>query len=101
MPPECFYPEPEVHSAIVELLPRKKAPFKVDGERFFNLVRGLFVHRRKTVKRAFLDSQELIFGEEKPLAVDEALKGIAPERRVFQLKPEEIAEICRRMETGC
>jgi len=98
VPPECFYPEPEVHSAIVELTPRKSPPFLVNEEQFFKLVRGLFVHRRKTVKRAFLDSRDLIPGAEK---VESALEGVAPEKRVFQLSPEEIAGMCNRMEAGC
>lgn len=47
----CFYPSPKVDSCIVELIPREKPPFDiVDEVYFFNLVKKLFMHRRKKIK---------------------------------------------------
>jgi len=47
----CFSPQPKIESCIVELIPRKKPPFKVKNERlFFQLTKDLFNHRRKKIK---------------------------------------------------
>ena len=49
--PEAFYPSPGVDSAIVKLTPKKK-PFKVNEPIFFDMLRGLFSHKKKTLKKA-------------------------------------------------
>jgi len=47
-----FFPIPKVDSAIVEIIPRKESPFLVHDEQyFFNLVKKLFNHRRKKIKK--------------------------------------------------
>ena len=56
---ESFYPLPKVDSAIVELIPRKKPPFKVVNEKyFFDIVTKLFTHRRKKIKNIVYDKFE-------------------------------------------
>jgi 16S rRNA (adenine1518-N6/adenine1519-N6)-dimethyltransferase len=50
---ELFYPQPEVNSVIVRLLPWKQAPFKVKDEALFRrMVRWLFTQRNKKVGNA-------------------------------------------------
>ncbi len=96
LPPGAFYPRPEVSSALVRLEPRDP-PFQVDEGAFFSLVRGLFVHRKKTVRKALYHSLEAILGREVPrdekrgiiARVEEPLL----EKRVFQLEPREMAEM--------
>ncbi len=83
IPPTCFYPQPLVDSAIVELIPRKKLPFLVDDEQFFlDLTRILFNHRRKKIKTVLartypIDTTHIPFGD----------------KRVEMLSPEEIGEL--------
>jgi 16S rRNA (adenine1518-N6/adenine1519-N6)-dimethyltransferase len=94
--PGAFYPRPKVSSAMVRLEPRKP-PFRVDEGAFFSLVRGLFAHRKKTVRKALYHSLETILGRE----VDKSERGrliggvekTLLEKRVFQLTPEEMAEM--------
>lgn len=56
----CFYPVPDVDSAVITLTPRKPLPYKVD-DRYFALVRAAFWGRRKTLKRCLLDNPYLSF----------------------------------------
>jgi 16S rRNA (adenine1518-N6/adenine1519-N6)-dimethyltransferase len=97
LPPEAFYPRPKVYSAIIELVP-KKAPFEVDEEFFFDVLRGLFIHRKKTVKKALFHSLDRIYSnklmkDEKQGIIKKTLPTPLLEKRVFQLHPGEIAEM--------
>jgi len=48
IPPECFYPRPNVHSALLELAPLKDKQFNSEKEIFFRtIVRHSFSQRRK------------------------------------------------------
>ncbi len=50
VPRGAFYPVPEVESAIVHLVPRKKPPFNISKpEIFYKLVDVAFQHRRKKI----------------------------------------------------
>ncbi|MFQ6136477.1 MAG: 16S rRNA (adenine(1518)-N(6)/adenine(1519)-N(6))-dimethyltransferase RsmA [Candidatus Hydrothermarchaeales archaeon] len=100
VPPTAFYPEPEVHSAIIEITP-KEPPFDVDEEFFFKVLTGLFVHRKKTVKNALIHSLDMIFDErayEKRRSMIDVLPPEILERRVFRLTPREIADISNTLE---
>ncbi len=99
VPETAFHPEPKVQSALVEITP-KDPPFEVDEKFFFNLLRGLFIHRKKTVKNALTHSFNLIFAKE-TLTKTDALDALSEEirkRRVFSLTPDEIAEISNTLE---
>ncbi len=99
VPENAFYPEPKVQSALVKIIPRNP-PFKVDEKFFFNLLRGLFIHRKKTVKNALTHSFNLIF-DKASFTKTEVLKVLPEEvldRRVFTLKPDEIAEMSNTLE---
>ncbi|MFQ5974768.1 MAG: 16S rRNA (adenine(1518)-N(6)/adenine(1519)-N(6))-dimethyltransferase RsmA [Candidatus Hydrothermarchaeales archaeon] len=94
VPEKAFYPEPKVQSALVEIIP-KDPPFEVDETFFFNLLRGLFIHRKKTVKNALTHSFDLIFNKASLTKAD-AIRSLPEEilaRRVFRLTPDEIAEM--------
>ncbi len=100
LPPEVFYPKPKVESAIVKLTPKKR-PFEVNEELFFNLLRGLFSHRKKTLKKALLFSLSDAFGikdKDKRREIAGSLEKELAERRVFTLSPEEFAKICDTLE---
>lgn len=100
LPPEVFYPSPKVESAIVKLIPRNR-PFEVNEELFFDLLRGLFSYRRKTLKKALFFSLSRVFGiesKDKRRAIMGFLEGELAERRVFTLSPEELAKICDALE---
>ncbi len=96
LPPETFYPAPEVGSAIVRIVLRKP-PFEVDEKRYFKLVTGLFIHKKKTVRKALLHSFEMVFN--KKLKKEERAEFIRGqnlpksilEKRVFGLTSKEIA----------
>jgi 16S rRNA (adenine1518-N6/adenine1519-N6)-dimethyltransferase len=55
VPRNAFFPQPDVDSAVVEIIPRKP-PFSVnDEELFFKVVERLFAQRRKKVKNSLKD----------------------------------------------
>ena len=58
----CFYPVPDVDSAIVEVKRRDKPPFRVNEESFMKLVKILFSQRNRialsVLKRAFPNLNE-------------------------------------------
>jgi 16S rRNA (adenine1518-N6/adenine1519-N6)-dimethyltransferase len=85
VPKSRFWPEPEVDSAVVSIIPRRP-PFRVVDEEFYlNLVNSLFQHRRKKI-RTILKMKKL---------VDKDRLGSLPflDERVEVLSPEEIGEL--------
>lgn len=100
LPPEVFYPRPEVESAVVKLTPKRR-PFKVNEKLFFTLVKGLFSHKKKTLRRALFFSLSDAFGiesKDRRREIADSLEEGLPERRVFTLSPEELAKICDVLE---
>ncbi|MGC9204542.1 MAG: 16S rRNA (adenine(1518)-N(6)/adenine(1519)-N(6))-dimethyltransferase RsmA [Thermoplasmata archaeon] len=69
-----FRPVPEVDSALVKIVPRKKFSV-IDEDLYFELTKILFSQRRKTIRK--------ILGMDVPYG----------EKRVEELTPEQIAEI--------
>jgi len=60
VPPSAFSPKPKVDSAIVKITKREPL-FKVEDEEFFeNVLRALFQHKNKTVKKALVNSSHEI-----------------------------------------
>ena len=101
LPPEAFYPRPGVDSAIVKLTPKKRKPFKVNELLYFDMLRGLFSHKKKTLKKALFFSLSDVFGigeKEKRRGIVDSFEEKLLERRVFTLSPEELAEICNELE---
>jgi 16S rRNA (adenine1518-N6/adenine1519-N6)-dimethyltransferase len=84
IPRTCFYPIPKVDSCVVRLCPRKKIPFFVSDEKlFFFLTRELFNNRRKKIKNILKKIYKIEY------------TGIPfIDRRVEELTPENIGELC-------
>lgn len=101
LPPDAFYPAPDVESAIIKLTPKRKKPFKVNEPLFFDMLRGLFSHKKKTLKKALFFSLSDVFGideKEKRREILDSFDENLAKRRVFSLAPEELAEICNELE---
>ncbi len=89
----CFIPTPKVDSCIVRLIPKKERVVgDEEKEGFFNMIRALFVHRKKSVKNAFIASRGMA-----SLKKDEAKKVFEAvpygDKKVFRLSVEELAEL--------
>jgi 16S rRNA (adenine1518-N6/adenine1519-N6)-dimethyltransferase len=88
--PGCFRPRPEVGSAVVSLVLRKKPSVPTDEQaRFARTVKAAFAHRRKTLfnslRGAGLPTDQI--------ARALAQAGIAPSRRAETLTVEEFAAL--------
>jgi len=88
VPKEAFCPKPKVDSCIVKIVPIGKR-FDVDEVLFERVTRALFSHRRKKIKNALV-MEEIIEKEEMD-------KLPFMDKRVEQLSPEEIAELCDKI----
>ena len=92
VPRDRFWPQPDVDSMAIKLV-RRPPPFRVSDEvLFLALVRGLFAHRNKMVRRA-LRLALAALGMDEQAAREIALASPHAERRVRELMPEELAEI--------
>lgn len=86
VPRSAFFPMPKVNSVVVELKPKK---VEVNVERYLNLLRLIFPYRRRVLEKA------LRFGM-KRAKMEIKLKNLPVrllEKRVFQLSPDELAEV--------
>ncbi len=102
IPSDAFYPRPKVSSAMVELRPKEK-PFEVDDEIFQRVLTGLFAHRRKSIVNSLYHSsgyilQQDLSKEARKTQARELIPERLRERRVYQLTPDEFAEIARIIE---
>ena len=53
VPPDCFTPQPKVHSCVVRMVPHEKPPVPEEEQaRFFKVTRAAFAQRRKTLCNA-------------------------------------------------
>jgi 16S rRNA (adenine1518-N6/adenine1519-N6)-dimethyltransferase len=85
--PNAFRPPPQVDSSVVRLVPHPLPPIDVrDPERFGDIVRAAFAHRRKTLRN---NLKGLVSAE----AFDTA--GVDPNRRAETLSLQEFARLCR------
>jgi 16S rRNA (adenine1518-N6/adenine1519-N6)-dimethyltransferase len=91
VPRHAFRPIPKVDSAIVEITMRPPGR-GLDEGLFQDLTRYLFSQRRRLARG-------VLRGYLRSMGLDPALAhSIAPEKRVFELEPEEIEDICLRLE---
>jgi 16S rRNA (adenine1518-N6/adenine1519-N6)-dimethyltransferase len=92
VPATSFYPRPKVDSALLLLRMREKPKCLVENEDlFFQVVRGAFQHRRKTLRNSLRYSSLLI-----PLKIlDKAFKRLKldSQRRGETLSIEEFADL--------
>lgn len=79
LPPECFWPRPEVTSAMVSVL-RRADPLTAHPGALADFVQGLFSKRRKQLGS--------VLGREFPWP-----PGVTPENRVEQLPPDRLVAL--------
>ena len=100
VPRRAFVPPPRVSSAIVRLEPRPESELPdVDPETLEAVCRGLFQHRRKTVRNALRLSAHEWGGDEE--VVEEVLRRLPEElldKRPLHLTPEEAVRVARCVE---
>jgi 16S rRNA (adenine1518-N6/adenine1519-N6)-dimethyltransferase len=91
--PRCFFPAPEVDSAIIRLRIRTSPRFPgIDPERFFGVVHAAFQQRRKRLLNSLTGSIDLGWSRERAAAAL-AAAGIDPGRRGEGLSAEEFAAL--------
>ncbi|MFC2016181.1 16S rRNA (adenine(1518)-N(6)/adenine(1519)-N(6))-dimethyltransferase RsmA [Chloroflexota bacterium] len=93
VPARCFYPEPEVDSAILRIVLYPQPPVEIsDKESFFTLVRAGFSASRKQIGNSLAQGLELPKAEVLSL-LEKA--SIVPQRRAETLTLEEWAQLWR------
>lgn len=94
VPRNAFHPQPKVSSALVRLEPRP-CPFPLDDPAAFDaVVAALFEHRRKTVANGLRLAWRAFTAT--PEALEARMDGLPfGERRVEELRPEEIEAVTR------
>jgi len=97
IPPDAFYPEPEVYSTTIKLSPWGKAKFTSDPELFFLVIRQLFNYRRKTIRKGLTINTELNLDKH---TADKLLSttSIDPKKRPEELKFEEFDRLATEIE---
>ncbi len=96
IPPNCFYPQPKVTSAVLQLDALDRAPFPPDEEeRVLRMVRNLFTHRRKTLLNALSYSFADVEKSRLLAALQQAR--IDPVRRTETLTLEEFLALSRAL----
>ncbi len=92
VPAHCFYPAPEVDSALLKIIPFSQPPVDIDSESFFSLVRAGFSAARKQL----VNSLTLGLGMTKVEVLSLLEKAhIAPQRRAETLSLEEWTRLWR------
>jgi 16S rRNA (adenine1518-N6/adenine1519-N6)-dimethyltransferase len=96
VPRSAFFPQPQVESAIVKLVPIQ-SPFRVSDENFFKkFVTGIFTQRRKKLKGAILNASSLIGITDVNDIINKIPKDFL-NLRPYELKPDEIAAISNQI----
>lgn len=93
IPNDCFFPKPEVESAVINLVPYSAPPVKVsDEELFFKLIRTAFSQRRKMISNS-IKCIELV--GEKQNIINKALEiaQISPQERPENISIESFARL--------
>ena len=103
-PQSVFYPRPEVQSTLLAFTPHTAPPFAVVDENFFFLVVDvLFAHRRKIIRNCLKQGKQRIL-QYLDTTLDEIDTTLASlpylDRRVEELRPEEIGELTDEMMAG-
>lgn len=94
LPPEAFWPRPAIHSVMLRMDVRP-LPFadRDTLRRFVTMLRGIFDHRRKTLRAA------LRYLMDAPVR-DEVLGGIEPTKRPEELSVKEWLALFARLEAS-
>jgi 16S rRNA (adenine1518-N6/adenine1519-N6)-dimethyltransferase len=92
LPPGAFRPPPKVTSAVVRLRFRQPAVDAGDPATFERLVRGVFLHRRKTLANAL---KPMLHAQGQTSAEVLARAGLDPGQRPEMLSVEDFARLSR------
>jgi len=92
VPAGCFYPAPEVDSALLKIVPYSRSPVDIETESFFALVRAGFSASRKQLANSL--AQGLGVSKTEVLSLLGKAQ-IAPQRRAETLSLEEWARLWR------
>lgn len=93
-PPQVFWPQPKVTSALLRLVPRRPSPFLPGEERAFaTFLLGLFSVRRKVVTTALRAARPALDVEAAARAVVAA--GLSPRARPEEGTPEALLALFR------
>lgn len=100
--PEKFYPPPGVESTVVVIDLKRNGKLEVEEEFFSALLRGVFIHRRKTIRNGLTNSPEFSLTRNQ---VDSALRdsGIDSGKRPGELFLDDygrLAQSLKKLETG-
>lgn len=93
MPPSVFWPRPKVESAILDIRPQKVLRDRIQDRAFFHqLVRGIFIHRRKFLRSALLSAIQDKLSKD---AIDSILSELEFDStvRAEQLTPQQMIEL--------
>lgn len=92
----CFFPEPKISSAVIKLIPNKKADI---DDFFIKTSRALFQHKKKKVRNALLDSIHEIAAVDKKEAkkIVSKLNHDILSERVVKLDPDKIMAISKQL----
>ncbi len=99
--PSCFWPQPQVVSAIagIERLPAEQAVPRALYEAVKKLVRSLFCYRRKTLSKASKSARDLPWSKAQVLAAF-AAAGIDAKARVETVEVAAFCEVARTLLAG-
>jgi 16S rRNA (adenine1518-N6/adenine1519-N6)-dimethyltransferase len=95
MSPSVFWPRPKVDSAIIDIQPQKILRQRIpQPDRFHDLVRKIFIHRRKFLRSAFASA---VKGSLEKSDVDEILAelGFDGTSRAEQLSPDQFIALAK------
>ena len=96
--PGAFRPRPRVVSSVVRLAPRPDPPPVGREGHFRELVRGLFAHRRKTLRNGVARLRDRELAGRVQIALDQL--GLDPGLRPEQLAVSDFAELSRLTDDG-
>lgn len=96
LPPQVFWPRPEVRSTVIRVRRKDPPPALPDYGAFKGFLRGLFTLRRKSLMRG------LRMNPASPAAAADARAalasvGVEPERRVEELDPRVVLDLFRAL----
>lgn len=98
VPPSCFYPAPKVTSSVIRCVRRARPAVEVDDEAFFfQIIRGAFALRRKTL----VNSLASVLKEYEKAEIQQAVTdcGLSPTVRGERLTLQNLADLSKRLKS--
>jgi 16S rRNA (adenine1518-N6/adenine1519-N6)-dimethyltransferase len=91
IPRSAFYPQPRIDSILIVLSKKQDTRQDLDEQLYMELVRGIFTQRRRLVRGALTHFLALRTGRAHARQIMGTFQ--IPDKRVFELSPEEIEEL--------